>query len=133
MWLLQNKGHLALIEICRARLATNPGATQRRGRVSHGSFLESDSYYRPLHRDRPGSAQERSVLLTKISTVSQRDAGLQETGCLNLQCTGGRHTCTIWGAAGKGVAQPITTSPYPRWRGSLQGVFIEVLGGGSGF
>lgn len=40
---------------------------------------------------------------------------------------------TIWGAAGKGVSQPITTTPYPRWRGSVQGVFTEVLGGASGF
>lgn len=26
----------------------------------------------------------------KAALVSQRDAGLQEGGCLNLQCTGGR-------------------------------------------
>lgn len=55
LWTLQNKGPLALIKICRARLAANRGPTQcRRRQVLHGPFLESDSCHLPLHRNRPG-------------------------------------------------------------------------------
>lgn len=97
--------------------------------MSHGSLLERVICYPPLHRDRPGSGPGEKHASNTKQQLLHRETQVYRKQDVSI-CTvlvGGTHYA-IGGATGEGMSQPITTTPYPCWRVSVQ-VFMEVPGG----
>lgn len=82
-------------------------------------FLESDSYYPPLHRNRCGSdAEEKHASSMKQQLPHSRTQAHRDKD-LYLQHAGGRDTLQTSGSHRRGGVTACTTSPCPSWRGSM--------------